>query len=614
MSHKYKSETIIFKDLKNQVMVPNFQRKLVWSKSEKVSFITTLHNGYPFGSILVYQYEENIKNKKYTLIDGLQRYTTILDFKNNPESYLKFDNHITNVMNIIKNENNLNNSIKNRLNSEIKNKIILMVSEGDYKDDPFLLYELLEKSCDEVGVDIKDKMKDISLEQKEIEKYIDGYLNIDTIDIPTIFFTGDENELANVFENLNKGGKKLTKYQVFAAQWSNYLLTLSQEKYGKIIVDKVIERYNKLIEQREVDIEGYDEGKIRQTREINLSEYCYGLGVIILDTMDVFWKDINEDLANTIGYSTMAIALNIDIRKLNKIIDNKELFKDTKLIEELIKEIVEVYSDINSYFKNILKYPGSTNKYESQSAKDYQILSFFSSLWATKFENIKEYNIETGKLKRKSKYSKDYNMIKENFIGHYINDIYSGFWSGTGDSKVNNIRNNNGERYKVKVHIDKLESTLYEWWEERQRVASINFDANSRTLIVIQSFYDAYRYENEDYEQEHVIPKSYLQEIYKSKCIPGGSLGNLMLLEKSLNRTKQELSIYDTSNEYTKINYEKLSVRFYPSRDQFNTIRRELESNSSDMEGIKKIIDKRGSDIINNLLKSMVKEEDLIGR
>lgn len=612
MRQKYRSENIIFRDLKGQVTVPNFQRKLVWSKSEKKEFIKTLHNGYPFGSILVYQYEENKSDKKYTLIDGLQRYTTILEFEKEPETYLNFDVYAAEILTTIDDENTLSPSTKRKLETEIKNSISSMISEGDYKNDPLLLHELLKKSCSEIGIDIEDKLKQIVPIQSEIARHVDGYLNIDNIHVPTIFFTGDENELANVFENLNRGGKKLTKYQVFAAQWSNYLLKLSQEKYSKEIIDRVINRYNNLIDQREVDIEGYDEGEIRRTRQINLSEFCYGLGEIILENINIFWNSHNEDLANVIGYSTMAIVLNIDLRKLNKIIDKKDLFEDANLIEELIKEIVEVYSDINNHFKNILKYPGSTDRYENQSAKNYQILSFFASLWSTRFEDIEDYNELTGKLKRKSKYSRNYKIIKKNFIAHYINDIYSGYWSGTGDSKVNSIRENKGLRYRTKIERERLESVLYDWWKERQQSPSINFDANSRTLIVIQSYYDEGNYENETYELEHVIPKKHLQDIYRSRNIPGGTLGNLMLLEKSLNRLKKELSIYDTSNEYTKIDREKLNNRFYPSESEFNAMKKEIESDSSDMENLKRIINNRGSDIINNLLDSMVRKGDLI--
>lgn len=85
MTFKYKVETMMFNELKNNAVVPKFQRKLVWLMNEKKSFIDTLSKGYPFGAILIYKYENE---SKYSIIDGLQRYTTIEDYIQNPEKYI----------------------------------------------------------------------------------------------------------------------------------------------------------------------------------------------------------------------------------------------------------------------------------------------------------------------------------------------------------------------------------------------------------------------------------------------------------------------------------------------------------------------------------------------
>ncbi len=61
---------------------------------------------------------------------------------------------------------------------------------------------------------------------------------------PAFFFTGDKSELPEVFANVNLGGKKLTKYQVFAAQWNRYKVQLSQEKYSNEILERTISAMN----------------------------------------------------------------------------------------------------------------------------------------------------------------------------------------------------------------------------------------------------------------------------------------------------------------------------------------------------------------------------------
>src|SRR5690625_4578376 len=93
--YKYKVENLMFNELKERAVVPKFQRKLVWSKSEKKSFINTLSKGYPFGAILIYKYEED---NKYSIIDGLQRFTTIEDYIRNPEDYISFEDIVEHIL------------------------------------------------------------------------------------------------------------------------------------------------------------------------------------------------------------------------------------------------------------------------------------------------------------------------------------------------------------------------------------------------------------------------------------------------------------------------------------------------------------------------------------
>ena len=101
--NKYKVETLTFDDLNNNVVLPDFQRRLVWSESQKKSFIETLKNGYPFGSILIYKYKKDgLLDEKYSLIDGLQRITTIDEYKKTPHKYINFESITEELYNFLK--------------------------------------------------------------------------------------------------------------------------------------------------------------------------------------------------------------------------------------------------------------------------------------------------------------------------------------------------------------------------------------------------------------------------------------------------------------------------------------------------------------------------------
>ncbi|WP_155287931.1 DUF262 domain-containing protein [Lacticaseibacillus zhaodongensis] len=81
---KYRTEEFSFNDLnKNGITVPKFQRSLVWSDPAKKSFIQTIANGFPFGSILLYKTGKD----HYSIIDGLQRFSALNSFKRDPGHY-----------------------------------------------------------------------------------------------------------------------------------------------------------------------------------------------------------------------------------------------------------------------------------------------------------------------------------------------------------------------------------------------------------------------------------------------------------------------------------------------------------------------------------------------
>ncbi|MGI6474652.1 MAG: DUF262 domain-containing protein [Thermoactinomyces vulgaris] len=60
------------------IELPKFQRNLVWKEKNKIEFIESLKKGYPFGTLLLYKQED--KDDIFSLIDGLQRSSTIKDY------------------------------------------------------------------------------------------------------------------------------------------------------------------------------------------------------------------------------------------------------------------------------------------------------------------------------------------------------------------------------------------------------------------------------------------------------------------------------------------------------------------------------------------------------
>lgn len=51
---KYRFKDYTFGQLKNDIIMPDFQRSLVWSKEQKKEFIQNAIEGNPFGILLLY--------------------------------------------------------------------------------------------------------------------------------------------------------------------------------------------------------------------------------------------------------------------------------------------------------------------------------------------------------------------------------------------------------------------------------------------------------------------------------------------------------------------------------------------------------------------------------
>lgn len=74
--------------------LPTWQRQLVWSESQKRSFIESVFMGYDLGSVMINDYEDigggKTRPMSDILIDGQQRVSALLAFVNNEFDYEGF--------------------------------------------------------------------------------------------------------------------------------------------------------------------------------------------------------------------------------------------------------------------------------------------------------------------------------------------------------------------------------------------------------------------------------------------------------------------------------------------------------------------------------------------
>lgn len=599
---KYRVENLMFNELKERAVVPKFQRKLVWSKNEKRSFIDTLSKGYPFGAILIYKYEED---DKYSIIDGLQRFTTIEHYIRNPEEYISFEDIIDRIIEVFLNYESSPQTTLENYRIKLNNAIELFIEESNHDRTTRAFSKKLQEFVPGRFQDMTQEdiwsLEDITI---ELLNKVSNHLNVNNLPIPTITFTGEVEELAIVFENLNRGGKKLSKYQVFAAQWSKHEINLSEKNINKRILEITIKRYEDLIESRNVEINNFSRDEMLENKTINIAELCYALGYLILEKMPVFWNKDNEDTANQIGYSTLALVFGIKNIHMNTLINYFDKLNNPDFVEEFVAQIIDIFRDINDRFAKVFKIPGINNNkfYGGKTATDFQILSFFGSLWHTKYENL-----QNGKLEIKPRYKSKYNIIEKNLVKYFIYDAVLGRWAGAGDRRLDNIALEGENYYLKELDKERFEQALLSWHEDIVSKSSINFESISKMLYTVLSSFYQHKYEENKYDSEHVIPRKYISDIRKesNKSIPGGSLGNHMYLDIPNNRGKKELSLYDVKKAGFELKEDFLEYQMYPSKQEFGEVKYEMERRNGDYDQIIQIITKRGQYLLNDLVNKI---------
>lgn len=604
MKSQYDVERMKYSNLVGSVQVPTYQRRLVWSAEQKKSFIDNISKGYPFGSILLYRYDGG---KQLSLIDGLQRYSALREYEKQPESYFtNYAPYVERIVNQIEKGNNITLSPEQHRDIEAELAAILRNMLSDPQRTPRTLRDTIRSEVPLYPTH-EDGYLDYLLDlQEELVGDARQFLDLDDLTIPCIVFTGPEEQLPDVFANLNQGGTKLSKYQVLAAQWSQYAIALPESSLGDDLLEKVIDRYQNLLEERDLEIDGFDPQEMRENRQINLSEYCFALGELIATKAEVFWgrlatQDLSkrEDTANVLGYLSTAIALNVDNRSIASLPNKRDLFQDPAFVDSLTEKVLHEYGMIQAVFEPWLRIPGKdgSKKYESAAVTDMQALSYFAELWHKHYtlnENGRTINvIENFK-------SKGYEQSRKNLIAYCISDIIGHMWQGAGDSRLASFyvpEDTTRNSYYVNIGRDALNERLLTWYEEATAKPSISVDKASRLLLCVFSSKDAIRYTSDRYDIEHVIAKDKFRH---TSGIPGGVLGNLMYLAPRTNRGKKSRNLFFL-NDHEGATYtdEYLEMIRYPARTEIDTAEEQLSQGST--EEAARLIINRGKEMLSSI-------------
>ncbi len=553
-----------------RIKLPRFQRKLVWPKSKKDQFINTLHEGLPFGSVLVYP-ESQEPDADLLIIDGQQRLSTIIEFNSDRLAFWKPLNQDTYLSALA--------SINEALPEE------LQLSESQF--DNLLRRNKLDLDDWLDDIDDKSSRKTVRAQFGTIEKALAEYVDLSSLLIPAIKFIGDKSLIAEVFSRLNQGGIKLSKYQVFSAAWIHTQIKLSTSGLQSAILDNVKKHYTSMGEGAAFELDGFSEDLLSATRIITLSDLATALGMFLQEHLKALAPQTDNKISE-LGYGLLGVAVDLDNRKLGHLVDYSDYIQAN--LQHILEKTDRICSNLQDVFSKMLKVvkANKNDEYARALSTNFKTLSYFAALWYLDPE------------------SEDYRSTLKNIKAHYLLDALTGVWSSAGDQRLLEYQTSSKKRdYLTPVSASDLEAAFDQWLASN--VAGIRFSSETKAIITIHAnlTYLATTVPNgESFELEHIIAKKFIEAASDTtkKGLFGNSIGNCMFLPKGINNRKKAKTLYEvnTDGRYNKL----IQESFYFSEQD---LRAALDALSSgDRELVNEIIRARSNLIVSSTVKVLL--------
>lgn len=567
---EFTAQEIHQKQEEKKIVVPKYQRGIVWKDTQKKDLIDSIKKGIPFGSILLY-YDEAANN--YRLIDGLQRCTTIYEFISNPANFFDEEDiddvvvgELKELINVVSN----NETIKNKIT-----EIILKWIKAEHKTMQDVVrmqfYECASLLSKEFSTLLGKEHQVVEIIKPMFEKYIQMCEQMSKAKIPAIVITGSEEILPTVFERINSKGSQLTKWQIYAATWSDDKIKINKTLSSIISYNR--DRYEEMTLDDDINLQDFDSVELERKSELNVFELIFGFGKMISEQFpQLFTSSKKATDVNSIGFNLVNACLvlkNSEIKNLNK--NLVEIVGNSEEINRFLLEIIECIKIVDKALAITTKFKSNVREDTAPLHTEMQICSMIASVFINKYMTFKidEKDFIIDRKLNLDGVNENWKSFKESFLENalkvYLIDILQINWRGSGDKKLNYIMVNPSYYTRV-ITKEEFASALNLWYEsiknERNEYKKImnpkEADKVLLNIIYSNQFKAIDQIDDSKYDIEHLATKGMMKkqlERFDGKVrLPISSIGNICLLPEDYNRAKGEKTIYQYIDKTISIN------------------------------------------------------------
>ena len=390
---EWTGEKIIKKYESGELSIPNFQRSYVWPKKQQDEFYKSLKKEYPTGIVLVYK-----KDKKYFILDGLQRTTTLAkSFKEWDKLVDLYEGHYQKAIeeyNFKFNKENID-GIRNFIDNKnwkimfgYKTYIKNNLSNFDETKKDERINFILNEFKGTIATHLFDSIKNFLYFYDEKIKKI--YFKIINYKIPVqIWETKFSIKNApEIFQKVNSQGIKLPPLIIIASSWLEKIKIHWKEYLNeKTFKEVVLERFQNLLDTEIVDakqIENQNENNI-----FNALEVIYFISNQIISKIKI--EEFKQIFYTQVEKNSKKTEINLEpfVRLIKIYIQTKKVYGHIIKTTDLDKELFQFLKQNNNIEEQINKIILDLSKSINDLINKIDILFKYDHKWKKKLNLAK---------------------------------------------------------------------------------------------------------------------------------------------------------------------------------------------------------------------------------